>query len=171
MVTARHFGGGVYWDTYRWGLTVWTESDYLAKGNFLRDGILGNPTNWLGTAVVDNDTVEPAQPFFGHALASDPAAKSYDLRWDLTRFPVFNTPLPPGRYIIGFRGITSPGTEGYIYVSRTFGGVGPTPYYSRTDSDFSLNQLYQPAPAIPGLRSEPAFRWAMTLTERRTHCD
>jgi hypothetical protein len=172
VVTARRFGGGaVYWDVYRWALTVWTESAYLAKGNVLNDVYLGNPTHWQGTAVVDPFLTEPTQPFFGHPLASDPAAKSYDLRWDLTQFPVFNTALPPGRYIIGFRGVSAPSFQGYISVSRTFDGVGPTPYYSRTATDFSLNQLYGPAPAIPDLRSEPTFRWAMTLTERRTTCD
>lgn len=157
------------WSDFNWNISILTEAAYLSKGTPIKDVYLGYPDNWQGYTVEPGVGVFPTHQFWSYPLTSQPTAKAWELKWDLSQYATLREALPVGRYILVFKGSSNASTNGFSAVVRTYSGNAPEPYYARTL--LNVADQYQPAKAIPTLNADPNFRWAMHLTEEKLNCD
>ena len=124
--------GDLNWSSHQYKLGVFRLSDYLAGADPQTVLSLGSvPANiTLVDLSMGGDTIIIPDPshIFGEASPGAQSDPSYDFTFDLTQFPIFQTPLPADDWILQFY-TDSALASGTLFVLHSSSPAGPIPYF------------------------------------------
>ena len=157
--------GDLNWNSHQYKLGVFRLSDYLAGADPQTVLSLGSvPANiTLVDLSMGGDTIIIPDPshIFGDASPGAQSVPSYDFTFDLTQFPIFQTPLPADDWILQFY-TDSALASGTLFVVHSSSPAGPIPYFELNDAGG------MPIPRGILLEQDPnniLFRFGINITQ------